>query len=60
MQPRDSDEGTAGKSNDEIVIEIVDAIMEKLPDWLDISDAGKDTFIMDKAGVLESLASFLK
>ena len=57
MQPRVSSGGT-GKSNDEIVFELADSILGKLPDNLDIEQAPHSVFTPDSQGRLNSLTMY--
>ena len=58
VQPRISS-GGAGKSNDEIVSELADSILEKLIDKLDIELANQEMFEADDQGRLNSLTTVL-
>merc|ERR1719198_2462611 len=60
LQPRDSGGGGAGKSADEIVIDMIADIQEKMPELLDDDDAGATTFVIQPNGLLTSLATVLK
>ena len=59
MQPRVSS-GGSGKSNDEIVYELSDSILSKLPDKIDIEKAPQSMFQPDSQGRLNSLTTVLQ
>ncbi len=59
VQPRVSS-GGSGKSNDEIVFELADSILSKLPDKLDIEKAPQTMFQEDSKGRLNSLTTVLQ
>ncbi len=59
VQPRVSS-GGGGKSNDEIVYELADSILSKLPDKLDIDTAPQALFEPDSMGRLNSLTTVLQ
>jgi len=59
LQPRESG-GGGGKSSDEIVLELSDDILSKVPDILNEDDAGDTTFIIQPNGLLPSLAIVLQ
>ncbi|KAK7497834.1 hypothetical protein BaRGS_00010968 [Batillaria attramentaria] len=59
VQPRQSS-GGAGKSNDEIALELCDNIASKLIDKLDIELASQDMFEPDAKGRLNSLTTVLE
>jgi len=59
VQPRVSS-GGGGKSNDEIVFELADSILSKLPDKLDIDTAPQALFEPDSMGRLNSLTTVLQ
>lgn len=59
VQPRVSS-GGGGKSNDEIVYELADSILSKLPDKLDIEKAPQSLFEPDSKGRLNSLTTVLQ
>ncbi|XP_074661680.1 dynein axonemal heavy chain 6-like [Tubulanus polymorphus] len=58
VQPRMSS-GTSGKSNDDIVYELADSILEKLMDKLDLEEANQEMFEPDEKGRLNSLTTVL-
>lgn len=58
VQPRLSS-GGAGKSNDDIVYELAESILEKLMDKLDIEEANQEMFQPDAKGRLNSLTTVL-
>ncbi|KAK6493365.1 dynein heavy chain 6 [Huso huso] len=58
VQPRSSARGT-GKSNDEIVQELADSILAKLPEKLDMEAASEGLFAKDANGRLDSLTTVL-
>ena len=58
VQPRVSS-GKGAKSNDEIVSELADSILEKLIDKLDIELANQEMFEADEHGRLNSLTTVL-
>lgn len=58
VQPRLSSAGT-GKSNDDIVYELAESILEKLMDKLDIEEANQEMFAPDEKGRLNSLTTVL-
>ncbi|XP_060075174.1 dynein axonemal heavy chain 6-like [Ylistrum balloti] len=58
VQPRLSSGGT-GKSNDEIVYELAENILEKMMDKLDIDEANQEMFALDAKGRLNSLTTVL-
>ncbi|XP_077994098.1 dynein axonemal heavy chain 6-like [Glandiceps talaboti] len=58
VQPRMASTG-GGKSNDEIVFELADSILEKLPDKLDIEEANQEMFKPDSKGRINSLTTVL-
>ena len=51
--------GSGGKSNDEIVFELSEAILEKIIDKLDIEEAKQDMFELDDKGRMQSLTTVL-
>jgi len=55
LQPRSSG-GGGGMTNDEIVDGTAEGIQDQTPKVLDVDDAGKDTFIIQPNGLLNSLA----
>ena len=59
VQPRVSS-GGSGKSNDEIVYELGESILSKLPDKLDIEKAPQALFQPDSQGRLNSLTTVLQ
>lgn len=59
MQPRVTT-SSSGKSNDEIVYELADSILSKLPDKLDIEKAPLSIFQPDSQGRLNSLTTVLQ
>ncbi|CAF3079436.1 unnamed protein product [Rotaria socialis] len=59
IQPRVSS-GGAGKSNDEIVYELAEAILAKLPEKLDIEKAPRSLFEPDSKERLNSLTTVLQ
>ncbi|KAJ8609535.1 hypothetical protein CTAYLR_006023, partial [Chrysophaeum taylorii] len=59
LQPRESSSG-AGKSSDEVVLDVIADIQAKLPAQLDEDDAGKQTFIVQENGLLTPLDTVLK
>ena len=59
IQPRVSSAG-AGKSNDEIVYELAEAILAKLPEKLDIEKAPRSLFEPDSKDRLNSLTTVLQ
>jgi dynein heavy chain len=59
VQPRVSS-GGSGKSNDEIVFDLADNILSKLPDKLDIEKAPNSIFQPDSQGRLNSLTTVLQ
>ncbi|CAF4140672.1 unnamed protein product, partial [Rotaria sp. Silwood2] len=59
IQPRVSS-GGAGKSNDEIVYELAEAILAKLPEKLDIEKAPRSLFEPDAKDRLNSLTTVLQ
>ncbi len=59
MQPRVSSSGS-GKSNDDVVFELADSILSKLPDKLDIEKAPPSVFTPDSQGRLNSLTTVLQ
>ncbi len=59
VQPRVSSGGT-GKSNDEIVYELSDSILSKIPEKLDIEKAPRALFEPDTHGRLNSLTTVLQ
>ncbi|XP_072318696.1 dynein axonemal heavy chain 6 [Eucyclogobius newberryi] len=58
VNPRSSASDGA-KSNDEIVCELAESILEKLPDCLDMSEATESLFVRDEYGRLNSLTTVL-
>ncbi|KAL1023853.1 hypothetical protein UPYG_G00047240 [Umbra pygmaea] len=58
VQPRSSDRG-GGKSNDQIVHEQAESILNRIPERLDMEDAEKALFIRDTKGRLDSLTTVL-
>ena len=52
--------GGSGKSNDEIVFELSDSILSKLPDKIDIEKAPQSMFHPDSMGRLNSLTTVLQ
>jgi len=58
VQPRMST-GGSGKTSDEIVYELADSILGKLPDVLDMENAHKDLFKTDAKGRINSLTTVL-
>uniref|UniRef100_A0A8K9XJ36 Dynein, axonemal, heavy chain 6 n=1 Tax=Oncorhynchus mykiss TaxID=8022 RepID=A0A8K9XJ36_ONCMY len=58
VQPRSSARG-GGKSNDEIVHELADSILAKIPECLDMDEAAETLFIRDANGRLNSLTTVL-
>ncbi|XP_043915244.1 dynein axonemal heavy chain 6 [Protopterus annectens] len=58
VQPRSAAHG-AGKSNDEIVNELADSILSKLPDKLELDGASETLFDKDSMGRLNSLTTVL-
>lgn len=59
VQPRVTT-SSSGKSNDEIVYELADSILSKLPDKLDIEKAPLAIFQPDSKGRLNSLTTVLQ
>ena len=59
VQPRVSS-GGSGKSNDEIVYELADSILAKLPDKLDLEKAPQILFNQDSMGRVNSLTTVLQ
>ena len=59
VQPRVST-GGSGKSNDDIVYELADSILGKIPDKLDIEKAPQAIFEPDSCGRLNSLTTVLQ
>lgn len=59
LQPRQTT-GGAGKTSDEIVMEIIADIQSKHPGLLDESVAGKRTFVVQPNGLITSLDTVLK
>jgi hypothetical protein len=59
VQPRVSS-GGSGKSNDEIVYELSDSILSKIPEKLDIEKAPRALFEPDSHGRLNSLTTVLQ
>jgi len=59
IQPRVSS-GGAGKSNDEIVYELAETILAKLPEKLDIEKAPRSLFEPDSKDRLNSLTTVLQ
>jgi len=59
LQPRTSG-GGGGKSSDEIVLELLAAMKEKVPDGLTEDEAGPTTFVIQENGLLPSLAIVLQ
>jgi len=58
VQPRMSTSGS-GKTSDEIVYELSESILSKLPDMLDMDKAHHDLLVTDKYGRLNSLTTVL-
>ncbi|CAL8269818.1 unnamed protein product, partial [Gadus morhua 'NCC'] len=58
VQPRSSALG-GGKSNDEIIHELADAILAKIPERLDMDEAEEQLFVRDASGRLDSLTTVL-
>ncbi|XP_067106416.1 dynein axonemal heavy chain 6 [Osmerus mordax] len=58
VQPRSSARGGA-KSNDEIVHELADSILAKIPEHLDMEEATEVLFVRDAKGRLNSLTTVL-
>eukprot|EP00794_Sanderia_malayensis_P006345 gene6346-7072_t len=58
VQPRMSSGGT-GKTSDEIVYELAESVLGKLPDSLDMELASKDMFKTDSKGRVNSLTTVL-
>ncbi|KAG7458844.1 hypothetical protein MATL_G00224900 [Megalops atlanticus] len=58
VQPRSSTQG-GGKSNDEIVHELADSILGKLPEKLDMDGAAESLFTKDANGRVNSLTTVL-
>ena len=58
MQPRLSS-GGGGKSNDDIVYELAESILEKVIDKLDIEEANSEMFETDDKGRVNSLTTVL-
>ncbi|XP_070535810.1 dynein axonemal heavy chain 6-like isoform X2 [Ptychodera flava] len=58
VQPRMAG-GGSGKTSDEIVFELADSILEKLPDKLDIEEANREMFKPDDKGRVNSLTTVL-
>ena len=59
LQPREAS-GGAGKSSDEIILDIIDDIEGKLPEILDMENAGPTTFVLQDNGLLSSLDTVLQ
>jgi len=59
IQPRDKGNTASGKSSDEIVDELAEKILDKIPPHLSKSDAFRGTFKKDKNGLMDSLSTFL-
>ncbi|KAJ8000573.1 hypothetical protein DPEC_G00181790 [Dallia pectoralis] len=59
VQPRSSAHG-AGKSNDQIVNELADSILAKIPERLEMEDATEALFIRDANGRVNSLTTVLR
>nr|XP_015200901.1 PREDICTED: dynein heavy chain 6, axonemal [Lepisosteus oculatus] len=58
VQPRSSAQG-AGKSNDEIVQELADSILSKIPEKLEMEEASETLFSKDAYGRVNSLTTVL-
>ncbi|XP_023668206.2 dynein axonemal heavy chain 6 [Paramormyrops kingsleyae] len=58
VQPRSTACG-GGKSNDEMVLELADSILEKIPERLDMDAATESLFSRDANGRLDSLTTVL-
>uniref|UniRef100_A0A4W3JW30 Dynein axonemal heavy chain 6 n=1 Tax=Callorhinchus milii TaxID=7868 RepID=A0A4W3JW30_CALMI len=58
VQPRSSAQGT-GKSSDEIINEVADSILSKLPEKLDLEVGLESLFVKDAMGRLNSLTTVL-
>jgi dynein heavy chain len=59
IQPRDTGGSTGGQTPDQLVDSLAGKILEGLPLLLQKSEAGPSTFVEDKNGLMESLATFL-
>lgn len=59
LQPRETS-GGAGKSSDEIVIDVVDDVEARMPELLDEDDKGPTTFVIQPNGLLTSLDTVLQ
>ncbi|KAF6769074.1 hypothetical protein AHF37_12596 [Paragonimus kellicotti] len=58
VQPRVSTGGT-GKTNDDVVYELADSILGKLPDRLDLKNAKPEYFQTDSKGRVDSLTTVM-
>lgn len=58
VQPRSS-AAAGGKSNDEVVLELADSILNKIPDKLDMDGAAETLFSRDSNGRVNSLTTVL-
>ncbi|KAK7929355.1 hypothetical protein WMY93_005750 [Mugilogobius chulae] len=58
VNPRSS-AAEGAKSNDDIVCELAESILDKLPDRLDMSEAAESLFVRDEHGRLNSLTTVL-
>merc|ERR1711871_322953 len=60
LQPRTGGGGGAVKGPDEIVVDIATDIQGRVPEIMDIDDAGPTTFVIQDNGLLSSLAIVLQ
>nr|XP_055061459.1 dynein axonemal heavy chain 6 isoform X1 [Misgurnus anguillicaudatus] len=58
VQPRSSSAG-GGKSNDEVVHELADSILARIPEKLDMDSAAESLFLQDQYGRVNSLTTVL-
>ncbi|XP_056619544.1 dynein axonemal heavy chain 6 [Triplophysa dalaica] len=58
VQPRSSSAG-GGKSNDEVVHELADSILARIPEKLDMDEAVESLFLQDSNGRVNSLTTVL-
>ncbi|XP_072525800.1 dynein axonemal heavy chain 6 [Salminus brasiliensis] len=58
VQPRSS-AGGGGKSNDEVVHELADSILAKIPEKIDMDGAAESLFVQDANGRVNSLTTVL-
>jgi len=59
IQPKEKS-SSFGKSADELVDELAENFKERLPNNLLMSEAGSETFVVDKNGLMDAMATFLK